>query len=44
MDKDGKMVSLAKERGRIKAMERLIAFMDELGDNVAEYLSLIHIF
>lgn len=37
MDKDGKMVSLAKERGRIKAMERLIAFMDELGDTVAEH-------
>ena len=34
MNEEGKMVSVGKEKGRVKAMERLIAIFDELGDDV----------
>jgi len=34
MDENGKMVSIGKEKGRIKALERLVSYVEELGDNV----------
>ena len=34
MSPDGQMVSLTKERGRQKAMERLVSFVEELGDDI----------
>ncbi len=37
MNAEGKMLSIGKERGRTKAIERLLAYMDELGDKVAEH-------
>ena len=37
MTPDGRMESIGKERGRTRAMERLLAYMDELGDRVADY-------
>ena len=33
MNSEGKMVSCGKERGRQKAIERLLAYVDELGDD-----------
>ena len=35
MSQEGKMVSVGKEKGRQKAIDRLIAYVDELGDDVA---------
>lgn len=37
MNEEGKMVSLTKERGRARATERLLAFMEERGDDIASY-------
>lgn len=37
MNEEGKMVSIGKEKGRVKAMERLITVVDELGDNVKDH-------
>ncbi len=34
MDENGKMVSIGKEKGRIKAMERLVSYVEELGDDI----------
>ena len=34
MSSEGKMVSVGKEKGRPKAIARLLAYMDELGDDV----------
>ena len=34
MSQEGKMVSVGKEKGRQKAIDRLIAYVDELGDDV----------
>ncbi|MBQ1684294.1 MAG: DegV family protein, partial [Clostridia bacterium] len=34
MNEEGKMVSIGKEKGRQKAMDRLINYVVELGDNV----------
>ena len=41
MNEEGKMVSVGKEKGRIKAMERLVSFVDELGDDVKNHRILI---
>lgn len=41
MNDEGKMVSVGKERGRTKALERLCAYVDELGDDVASHRILI---
>ena len=41
MNAEGKMLSIGKERGRTRAMERLLAYMDELGDRVADYRIII---
>ncbi len=34
---DGQMVSIGKEKGRQKAINRLISYVDELGDNVKDH-------
>lgn len=41
MNEEGKMVSVGKEKGRVKAMERLISFVDQLGDDVKNHRILI---
>ena len=41
MNDEGKMVSVGKERGRTKALERLCAYVDELGDDIASHRILI---
>lgn len=41
MNADGKMVSIGKERGRYKAMERLVSYVDELGDDVKNHRVII---
>lgn len=37
MNQEGKMVSIGKEKGRLKAIERLVAYVEELGDDVARH-------
>lgn len=37
MSKEGTMVNIGKEVGRAKAINRLLAYMEELGDDVANY-------
>ncbi len=41
MNEDGKMVSVGKEKGRVKAMERLINYVDELGEDVKSHRVII---
>ncbi len=41
MSAEGKMVSNGKERGRANAIDRLFAYMDELGDNVKAHRVLV---
>jgi DegV family protein with EDD domain len=41
MNEEGKMVSVGKEKGRVKAMERLISFVDQLGENVKDHRVLV---
>ncbi|MDO4565179.1 MAG: DegV family protein [Clostridia bacterium] len=37
MDADGKMKTIGKERGRVKAVDRVMKYVDELGDDVAAH-------
>ncbi|MBQ7172581.1 MAG: DegV family protein [Clostridia bacterium] len=37
MNAEGKMVSVGKEKGRVKAMERLVALVEELGEDVKDH-------
>lgn len=37
MSQEGTMVSIGKERGRNKAMEKLLSYVDELGDRIQEH-------
>ncbi|MBO2517028.1 MAG: hypothetical protein CW338_07115 [Clostridiales bacterium] len=37
MNDEGKMVSVGKERGRAKALDRLVKYVEELGDHVKDY-------
>ena len=37
MNAEGKMVSIGKERGRIKAMEHLVGMLDEIGDHPEDH-------
>ena len=37
MSEEGKMVSVGKEKGRQKAIDRLIAYVDELGDDIKNH-------
>lgn len=41
MDENGKMVSIGKEKGRAKALDRLVQYVEELGDNIKEHRVLI---
>lgn len=41
MDKDGMMTNIAKERGRSNALNRLVKYMEELGENVKEHRIII---
>ncbi len=41
MSAEGKMVSIGKERGRAKAIDRLFAYIDELGDDVKAHRILV---
>ncbi len=38
---EGKMVSIGKEKGRVKALQRLVAYVDELGDNIKDHKVII---
>ena len=38
---EGKMVSIGKEKGRNKAMDRLVNYIEELGDNIKEHRIII---
>lgn len=38
MSAEGKMVSIGKEKGRSKAIDRLVAYVDELGDHVKDHV------
>ena len=37
MNAEGKMVSIGKEKGRIKAMNRLLDYVDEMGDDIKSH-------
>lgn len=37
MSDEGKMVSIGKERGRTKALERLLSYVEELGDDIKNH-------
>lgn len=37
MNEEGKMVSVGKERGRARAVERLVKYVEELGDDVKNH-------
>ena len=37
MDENGKMVSVGKEKGRTKALERLVSYVEELADNIKDH-------
>ena len=41
MNAEGKMVSVGKERGRVRAMERLVAYVEELGDGVKDHTVIV---
>jgi len=37
MSDEGKMVSIGTEKGRVKAIERLLSFVDEFGDDIKSH-------
>lgn len=37
MSQEGKMVNIGKEKGRIKAMNRLVSYVEELGDDIKSH-------
>ncbi len=41
MNRDGKMVSIGKEKGRVKAINRLVDYVEKLGDNIKDHRILI---
>lgn len=41
MNSEGKMVSIGKERGREKALERLVSYMEELGEDIGDHRVII---
>ena len=41
MNDEGKMVSVGKEKGRVKAMERLLSYVDALGEDIKDHRVLI---
>ena len=41
MNAEGKMGAVGKEKGRVRALSRIMAYMDELGDDVASHQIII---
>ena len=41
MNEEGRMVSVGKEKGRVKAMDRLVAYVDELGEDITAHRVII---
>lgn len=41
MSEEGKMVSVGKEKGRVKAVERLVTYVEQLGEDVKDHRVLI---
>ena len=41
MNEEGKMVSVGKEKGRVKAMERLVAYVGQLGEDIKDHRILV---
>lgn len=41
MNEEGKMVSVGKEKGRVRAMERLVKTVEELGEDVKDHRVLV---
>ena len=41
MNDEGKMVSIGKERGRTRAMEKLVSYVEELGDRIEDHRIII---
>ena len=41
MDENGKMVSVGKEKGRVKALERLVSYVEELGEDLGKHRIII---
>ncbi len=41
MNAEGKMVSVGKEKGRAKAMDRLVSYVEELGDDIKSHRVII---
>ncbi len=41
MNSEGKMVSVGKEKGRAKAMDRLVSYVEELGDDIKSHRVII---
>ena len=41
MNSEGKMVSVGKEKGRVKAVERLVSTVGELGDGIKDHLVIV---
>ena len=41
MNEEGKMVSVGKEKGRVKAIERIVSYVDQLGEDVKDHRVLV---
>ena len=41
MSEEGKMVSVGKEKGRVKALERLVSYVGELGEDLKDHRILV---
>ena len=41
MNEEGKMVSIGKERGRVRAMERLVDYVAELGEDIEKHTVIV---
>lgn len=41
MNEEGKMVSIGKEKGRVKAMEKLVSYVEQLGEDVRDHRVLV---
>ena len=41
MNEEGKMVSIGKEKGRVKAMEKLVSYVEQLGEDVKDHRVLV---
>lgn len=41
MNEEGRMVSIGKEKGRVKAMERLVSYVEQLGEDIKAHRIII---